>query len=348
MEASLIANDTDQKTIDNLLKSIENNVGVYRRYLKLKAKLMGLPKLSCHDIVAPLPDIPPMKFTYDMAKTLVERAYSKFDEEYAVAVKEMFTKNHLDSSPRFGKRNGAFCANWYNGKSSFVLNSFNGTLNDVYTIAHELGHATHDYYAQHSQTILNVNVSMVVAETASIFGELLLTDLMLRESRSDQEKSDILCLVLDEAGMAAFQVAARVWFEQSLYESIQKGNYLEYKTICRLWTNARNRIYGDVVEWFEELESEWTMKPHYYLENFRFYNYPYVYAQMFVYALYQEYITRGRDFVSEFKEALAAGSSLSPLEIAKTVNLDITTPDFWNLGMKQFESFVEDLEKTVK
>ena len=110
MESSLISNDTQQAIIDNLLRAIEENAGTYRRYLKLKAKLMGLPVLGNHDIVAPLPDAPELKFTFEEAQDLVTRAYSRFDAEYAAAVKEMFTKRHIDATPRFGKRNGAFCA----------------------------------------------------------------------------------------------------------------------------------------------------------------------------------------------------------------------------------------------
>ncbi len=153
---------------------------------KLKAKLMGLPLLGNHDIVAPLPDASERKFTFEEAKNLIVRAYSRFDPEYATAVKEMFAKHRIDATPRFGKRNGAFCASWYQGKSAFILDNFNGTLNDVYTLAHELGHATHDYYMSRSQTLLNTSVPSTVAETASIFGELLLTDLLLSETKSDR------------------------------------------------------------------------------------------------------------------------------------------------------------------
>jgi len=348
MHASLIANDNDQQTIDNLLKAIEDHTDLYRRYLKLKAKMMGLPRLGCHDIIAPLPDAPDMKFDYDKARDLVIKAYSKFDEDYALAVKDMFAKNHLDSSPRFGKQNGAFCASWYSGKSAFILSSFNGTLNDIYTLAHELGHATHDYYWERNQTILNGRTPMVVAETASIFGELLLTDLLLSEAKSDKEKKAIICRVLDEAGMATFQVTSRTWFEKSLYNAIKQEEFLDYKTICKYWAAARDKIYGDTVEWFDELEAEWTMKPHYYFANFRFYNYPYVYAQMFVYALYRKYLEESKGFAPKFKKILSAGSSISPVEIGKTVGLDVTDPGFWKLGMKQYEHFIEELEKIVK
>ena len=347
MEASLINNDTEQGIIDNLLANVEEGSKAYRRYLKMKAKLMNLPVLGNHDLVAPLPDAPELKFTYQQAQDLIARAYSRFDPSYAEAVKEMFAKNHIDPTPRFGKRNGAFCASYYNGKSAYILQSFNGTLSDVFTLAHELGHATHDWYASRNQTPLNMSMPSIVAETASIFGELLLTDLMLDEAKSDAQRKAVLCLVLDEAGMTAFQVTSRVWFEQELYASIQKEEFLDYPTICRHWTSARDRIFGDAVTWFPEMQAEWTMKPHYYMANYRFYNYPYVYAQMFVYSLYERYLEEGKAFVPKLKEALSAGSSLSPIDIGATVGLNVKTPDFWSGGLKVFEHFIADLEKIV-
>lgn len=347
MESSLISNDTQEGIIGNLLKAVEEGAGIYRRFLKLKAKLMDLPVIGNHDILAPLPDAPELKFTFQQAQDIVIQAYSRFDPQYAAAVTEMFTKRRIDATPKFGKRNGAFCASYYNGKSAYILQSFNGTLTDVYTLAHELGHATHDWYASRNQTLLNMNVPSTVAETASIFGELLLTDLMLDGAKSDAERRALLCMVLDEAGITAFQVTARVWFEQALYTSIEQGEFLNYQTICSHWTRARDRIFGDAVAWFPEMEAEWTMKPHYYMPNYRFYNYPYVYAQMFVYALYERYLQEGRAFVPKLVKALSAGGSVSPLEIGETVGLNVAAPDFWVGGLKVFERFIGDLEKIV-
>jgi len=347
MHASLIANDIDQQTVDNLLKAVEDNVGLYQHYLRLKAKIMGLPKLGCHDIIAPLPDAPEMKFDFETAKDLIIRAYSRFDEEYAFAVKDMFARNHIDATPRFGKRHGAFCAGWYNGKSSFVLQSFNGRLNDVYTLAHELGHATHGYYCYKNQTILNTRIPMVVAETASIFGELLLTDLLLSEAKSDIEKKVILCRILDGAGRVIFSVSARAWFEKQIYDAIKRGEYLNHETICKYWVAARDKAYGDTVEWFNEMLSEWSITPHYFMANFRFYNYPYVYAQLFVYALYQKYKEEGQAFVPKMKQILSAGSSLSPAEIGKIAGFDVSTREFWQIGIKQYEHFIKELEKII-
>ncbi|MEM3731757.1 MAG: M3 family oligoendopeptidase [Candidatus Bathyarchaeia archaeon] len=348
MEASLIANDTDEQTIKNLLETVEENVGTYQHYLRLKAKLMGLPKLGCHDIIAPLPDTPDMKFTFEQAKDLVIRAYESFDEEYAYAVKDMFKRNHIDATPRYGKQHGAFCAGWYNGKTAYVLQSFNGRLNDLYTLAHELGHATHDYYCYRNQTILNVRIPMVVAETASIFGELLLTDLLLKEAKTDVEKKVVLCRILDGAGRVIFSVTSRAWFEQSVYDAIKRGEYLNHETICKYWIAARDKVYGDTVEWFSEMLSEWSITPHYYMANFRFYNYPYVYAQLFVYALYQKYMEEGKAFVPKMKQILSAGSSISPVEIGKIAGFDVSSKDFWKIGMRQYEHFLAELEKLVK
>ena len=347
MHHSLIANDVDQQTIDNLMVAIEEHVELYRRYLTLKAKLLNLPKLGCEDVVAPLPDVPDIKYSWEQTQELILEAYGRFDESFYSTAKDMFGRNHIDSSPRFGKRNGAFCSTWYKGKTSFILQTFTGALSNVFTLAHELGHAVHGYLVTRNQPFTNTRYPMVIAEVASIFGELLLTDLLLEKAETKEEKKAILCRVLDGAGMATFQVSARVWFEQGMYDTIKAGKMLDGKTISKLWTTARDRIYGDAVEWFEEMDWEWTMKPHYYRSNFRFYNYPYVFAQMFVYAMYQKYLEEGESFIPKLKEILKSGSSKSPKEFGEIMGLDITKPDFWKLGMKQYERFVLKLEKLV-
>ncbi|MFX1280112.1 MAG: M3 family oligoendopeptidase [Promethearchaeota archaeon] len=347
MHDSLLVNDTTQEIIDNLMKSIENGVGVYRKYLNLKARILDLPKLSCADVRAPLPIAPHKNYSWDQAKEIAIQSYDRFDIEFSNIVKDMFTRNHIDASPRKGKRNGANCAGWYKGKSAYILMTYTGELNEIFTLIHELGHAIHDYLAIEAQTYSNFHPGYTVAEVASTFGELLATDLLLETSESKEEKMSILAHVLDDAGQAAFQVSARVWFEQDLYKAIENSENLDGNTISKYWCAGRDRIYGDSVEWFEEMDWEWTMKPHYYIPNFRFYNYPYVYAQLFVYALYQTYKKEGKEFVRKFKKLLAAGGSVSPEELGNIVGLDITKQDFWDLGIKQYEDFVNQLESLM-
>ncbi|MHA1916184.1 MAG: M3 family oligoendopeptidase [Promethearchaeota archaeon] len=347
MHDSLIVNDTTQEIIDNLMKAIEEGVGAYRKYLTLKAKILDLPKLNCADIRAPLPIAPSKEYTWDDAREFSLKAYEKFSPEFAEYVRDMFDRKHIDASPRKGKRNGANCASWFKGGSAFILMTYTGKLNEIFTLVHELGHAIHNYLAITEQTYFNVHPGYTVAETASTFGELLMTDLILETAETKEEKMAILAQILDDAGQAAFQVSARVWFEQDLYRALDKGENLDGKTISKYWCAGRDKIYGDSVEWFDEMNWEWTMKPHYYIPNFRFYNYPYVYAQLFVYALYQTYKKEGKDFVPKFKKLLAAGGSLSPEDLGDIVGLDITKKEFWNLGIQQYEDFVNQLEKLM-
>ncbi len=344
---SLIVNDTSQEIIESLMKTVEENAGVYQRYLKLKAKLLKLPRLNYADVLAPLLEMPDKKYSWDETKKLILDAYESFDTEFAEIAADMFEKRHIDASIRMGKRNGAYCASWYKGKSAFILLNFAGQMGEIYTLAHELGHTIHDYLAVDKQTYLNLHPGYTTAECASIFAELLMTDLLLETSDSDSFKKAILAHVLDDSGMAAFQVSARYWFEHSLYNALKNNEYLDGQTISKLWVAGRDKIYGDSTDFFDELIWEWTMKPHYYQVGFRFYNYPYVYAQLFVYALYQIYKTEGKTFAPKFKKLLASGGSISPKELGKIVGLDITKPEFWKLGIKQYEEFVNQLEELM-
>jgi len=347
MTQSLIANDVDQKTIDSLMNTIRKNTGLYQRYLRLKAKLMGLKKLANYDIAAPLPNSPEMKYGWKESREEALTAYGEFDEEIGEWVNEMFEKRHIDGEVRKGKESGAWCASWITGRSAFILQSFNETLDDLYTQVHELGHAVHAYLGSRNQKLSNLDIGSCIAEVGSTFGELLLTERLLKKVKTKEEKQAILANVWDGFGMAAFQVSARVFFERSMYAAIEKGRFLDGETIAKLWVEARNMIYGDAVEWLNVMKWEWTMKSHYYLANYRFYNYPYVFAQLFVFALYKLYKEQGRAFVPKLKRILAAGSSKSPRDMAAELGLDITREEFWEKGMEQAREFIDMLEKTI-
>jgi len=308
---------------------------------------MGLDKLANYDVVAPLTNAPKMDYTWRDARKEVVTAYMGFNKEIGGWVDEMFEKRHIDGEIRKGKTSGAFCAGWTAGKSAYILQSFNGKMGDVYTQAHELGHAVHAYLGSRAQRPSNLEIGSCIAETGSIFGELLLTELLLSKAKTKGEKQAILANILDEFGMAAFQVSARVFFEQSMYDTIKRGEFLDGKTVAKLWVTARHKIYGSAVDWLDVMKWEWTMKLHYYIANYRFYNYPYVFAQLFVFALYRLYKEQGESFAPKLKRLLAAGSSKSPRELASEVGLDITDETFWEKGMKQAEQFIDMLEETL-
>ncbi|TFF92121.1 hypothetical protein EU546_07840, partial [Candidatus Thorarchaeota archaeon] len=240
----------------------------------------------------------------------------------------------------------AYCATWHTGKSAYILQSFNGIMSDVFTQAHELGHAMHAHLGTRAQKPSNYKISYCVAETGSIFGELLIADKLLDKAETKDEKRAVLATVLDEFGEAAFQVSTRVWFETMLYDAIRDGKFLDGEYVSKLWVEARDKMYGDAVEWLPEMRWWWTFKLHFYLPGFRYYNYPYVYAQLFVYAMYRLYKEQGREFVPKLKALLAAGSSKSPRDLAAEIGFDITKEDFWQKGIEQFKDFVREFEKT--
>ncbi|MHA2424234.1 MAG: M3 family metallopeptidase [Candidatus Thorarchaeota archaeon] len=347
MTQSLIDNDVDEETIGALMSIIEKNVGVVQDYLKLKAKVMGLDKLGNWDLIAPLPNVPEKKYTWEEARKLNVDAYTDFDPEVGKWMDEMYAKRHLDAEVRNGKRSGAFCATWFGGKSAYILQSFNGTMGDIYTSAHELGHAMHAYLGTRAQKPSNYEIGSCVAETGSIFGELLLTEKLLSTIESNDEKQEILAIVLDEFAQAGFQVSARVFFETAIYEAIEKNKLLDGEAISQMWLNARDKIFGDAVEWIPEDKWWWTMKLHFFIPNYRYYNYPYVYAQLFVFAMYRLYKEQGSEFVPKLKALLAAGSSKSPRELASEIGFDITKEEFWQKGIDQFSEFVEMFKGTL-
>ena len=345
MTQSFLINDVDEETITALMNTIEKNRGVYQDYLRLKAKVLGFKKLGNWDIMAPLNDSPEKKYTWEESQKLVVDAYSEFDEEVGVWMQEMFDKRHIDAEVRNGKRSGAYCETWHSGKSAYILQSFNGITSDVFTQAHELGHAMHAYLGTRAQKPKNYEISYCVAETGSIFGELLITDKLLEQVKTKEEKRALLATVCDEFGGTAFQVSTRLWFETALYEAIEKGKYLDGELISKLWVEARDKMYGDSVEWFDEMQWWWTFKLHFYMPVRRYYNYPYVYAQLFVYAMYRLYKEQGKEFVPKLKALLAAGSSKSPRDLAAEIGFDITKEEFWQKGIDQFKEFVKQFEE---
>ncbi|MFW9834297.1 MAG: M3 family oligoendopeptidase [Candidatus Thorarchaeota archaeon] len=347
MTQSFIVNDVDDETITALMNTIEKNRGVYQEYLKLKAKVLGIHKLGNWDIMAPLNDAKEKKYSWEQSQELVVKAYREFDEEIGNWIQEMYDRCHIDAVVRNGKRSGAYCVTWHAGKSAYILQSFNGITSDVFTQAHELGHAMHAHLATRAQTPTNYKISYCVAETGSIFGELLITDKLLEQAKSRDEKRSLLATVCDEFGDTAFQVSTRVWFENALYEAIEKGKYLDGDLISKLWVEARDKMYGDAVEWLDEMQWWWTFKLHFYMANFRFYNYPYVYAQLFVYAMYRLYKEQGKKFVPKLKALLAAGSSKSPRDLAAEIGFDITKEEFWQKGIDQFKEFIKQFEETL-
>jgi len=343
MTQSLLDQDVDEEAIETLLSVIENTSDKFREFLELKAKIMGIEKIEGNDVIAPPSENPVWHFSWDEARNIVVDAFATFDPEYGTVVENMFTNNRIDSANRKGKTSGAFCARHGTAKSSFVFTSYNETMTDLYTLAHELGHSVQGHVTYHAQAPLNWRTSSCLAEMGSIFGELLLTDKILSMAESKEQKIETLSSVLNNFFYTVYYVGLRALFEKSVYAAIEEGKLVDADTACTLWDAAKKRIFADSVEWNDYMEFEWARIPHHFIPNFRFYNYSYSFAQMLVFALYEVYKEEGAAFKSRFRDLLGKGGTKSVRENLLDFGFDISTPSFWKLGAKQANRFLEEL-----
>ncbi|NHJ13072.1 MAG: hypothetical protein EAX95_05310 [Candidatus Thorarchaeota archaeon] len=349
MTQSLLDQDVDERTIESLLSAIKNTADKYQEFLKLKAKILGLEKLAGYDVIAPMITKSTWSLDWANARQLVVDAYTSFDKEMGSIVKDMFDGNRVDAASRVGKRSGAFCASWLKNKTSFVQTTYDKSLNDLSTLAHENGHAVQGHYAQHAQSPLSKSPGHCLAEMGSVFGELLLSERMLNLAESKEQKLEILGELLTRFFYVVYYVGVRVLFEKSVYERIAAGDMIDANTACSLWSGAKASIFGDSVDWeaAEYIDYEWARIPHFYIPNFRFYNYSYSFAQMLVFALYEAYKQEGPTFAKRFKELLSKGGSQSPHDQLLEFGYDISDPAFWELGAKQAERFLDELRELL-
>lgn len=347
MTQSLLDQDVDENSIDALLKTVETESASYQKYIQLKAKYFGQERLQGYDLRAPWLKKAVWNRNWSDMKTSVIQTYQQFDDEIGNFIDGLFKNRRVDSEDCPGRASTAFTFPVFPMKTSYVFFTYNGTLNDAYIVAHELGHSVHSYFTDTTQSVLNTNYSMCLAETGSIFGELLFTEQLLKECTDDELKLEILAKVLDRFYQWVFHIGLYGLFEIGLFEFIQKGGYLDIEKTRDIWRENRYKIFGDSVEWSENLDYDWVRMGQLFYPNFRFYNYSYSFAQLVVFAFYDDYKENPSDFSERFKRFLSRGSSMSPKDQIAEMGHDITKPDFWKIGIRRAESFLEDLRKLV-
>ena len=324
---------------------VRNSAPLCQRYFALKARLLGLERLGNWDLRAPLPEAVDEKRSWEEARDVLVSVFSSFDPQYGQWVQEMFDRRRLDGAVRRGKRTGAFCDTWVAGRSAFILSSYNRGLNDLYTLAHELGHAVHAYLYTRAQNPSNCHVSLCVAECGSLFGELLLTERLLSAATTVRERKSLLVKVMNGFTQTVYQEGFRYFFELSLADAVEEGRLLDADAISELWSSAQRAIYGDGIDYLPETIHDWARFPHHYFSGVRFYEYPYVFAQLFVFALYRLYKEQGAAFVPKMRALLEAGSRRSPAQLALELGFDITAQEFWQKGIDQAEEYIKELER---
>lgn len=255
----------------------------------------------------------------------------------------MFDMELIDASPRKGKLGGAYSSPNYITKECYILQSYNNTMEDVSILAHELGHAIHGNLVMKAQPLMNYYNSLCIMECASEFARFLVVD-KLKTTVSEEAKKKILFQQLEDLCILVYEVASRIIFEKSLYKSIEDGDYLDADKITKLFAQSRRKYFSEFIEFLPEQDLDWMWKPHYFRSEPRFYNYPYVFAELTVLSLYNKYKKEGDDFKPKFQKFLAAGSSRSPEQLVKDMGMDLTDKQFWQMGFDEIRNILNEVK----
>jgi oligoendopeptidase F len=339
ISARNLANDIPNQVVDTLLDVARKNTGVFQRYFRLKAHMLGVEKLRRYDLPAPVVKSE-KKFEFDRAVTMVFEALTAFDPKLAEMANRVLDQDHLDSEIRKGKVGGAFCASILPEMTPYVLLSYDSRPRDVATLAHELGHAIHSMLAA-GHSLFTFQSSLPLAETASTFSEMLLTDKMLREESDESVRRDLLFKQVGDAYGVIMRQAFFAIFEKQAHEMVQKNASVD--DLSQAYFENLKEQFGDSVELSEDFRWEWVSIPHIF--QVPFYVYAYSFGQLLVFALYQQYRAEGDAFKPRLIKILSAGGAEAPEKILAEAGINIRSEAFWQGGFDVLSKLVDELEK---
>jgi oligoendopeptidase F len=334
-----IGNDVDDKTIESLLQVCRKNSSVFQKFFIQKAKMLKMKKLRRYDLYAPAAsNIKEKNYSYDKSVKLVFDSLNKFSPKLEKFARQVFDEKHIDSSVRAGKRDGAFCSTLTPKITPFVLINFTGKSRDVFTLAHELGHAVHSEAAQ-DRSILVQDAPLPLAETASTFSELLLYD-NISSKITDNEKKIMLSEKIDDLYATIMRQSFFTIFEKDVHEQIGQGTTVE--EISKTYLKNLKDQFGNSISVSDDFAIEWSCIPHFY--HTPFYCYAYSFGNLLALSLFQRYKKEGKEFVPDYIDILSAGGSKKPEDLLAEHDLDIRSPKFWQEGFDYIKTQVKELE----
>ena len=347
LEEALYRSAISEGALDAVQKACKESFPEFRRYLKAKAKFLGKERLEWFDLNAPVSASEARHYTWDEAKSFIVTNFRRYSDRLADFAQHTFDKGWIDVPPRKGKRNGAFCMGAYGAKESRVMLNFGGTLDDLFTLAHELGHAYHNFCKyEYDRTPLQGNTPMTLAETASIFCETTVTNAVL-ESADETERLSVLEQDLLGATGLVVDIHSRFLFEKEVFARRleRELSVAEFKTIM---LDAQAATYGEGLG--TRHPYMWAHKGHYYSTGRSFYNFPYTFGYLFGLGLYARYREEPEGFHERYDELLASTGMADARILASSFGIDIESPDFWRDSLSiplrrvdEFEQLVERL-----
>lgn len=335
---TLEASRMSRETLDALLEAIREYLPNFRKYLRHKAALLGHENgLPFYDLFAPVGNSS-RTFTVEESKDYLIENFKTFSADLAEMTEEFFDKHYIDFYPRKGKVGGAFCANLPMIKQSRVLTNFTGSLSDVVTLAHELGHAYHGLHIENHRP-LNQDYSMPVAETASTFNENIIMNTAIKEA-SDEEKIALIESQLQDTTQIIVDIYSRYLFESAVFEN-REQSFMFSKDLEEMMLSAQKEAYGDGLDQDYLHPYMWACKPHYYSTGLSFYNFPYAFGGLFSKGLYAIYQEQPEGFVEKYQELLRATTVSSVEDTAKVLGVDVSTPEFWKKALAEVAESIE-------
>lgn len=333
-----LVNDIPDEAVEALLDVCTDNNKLFQRYFRLKAKWLGVDKLRRYDIYAPLTSAD-KSYEFGHAVDLIMDSFRRFSPAVADMAQRVFDDNHIDAEIRPGKRGGAFCYSVSPSLTPWVHVNYTGKARDVATMAHELGHAIHGMAAG-NRSYLTFHAPLPLAETASVFAEMLLTDRLLAEETDPAVRRDLLAYAVDDAYSTVQRQAYITLFEREAHKRIMDGG--TYDQLCAANLDNVRSQFGDVVEVSDDFQFEWMVIPHIY--HTPFYTYAYSFGQLLVLSLYQQYRTQGGSFIPQYMKLLSYGGSEEPAKVLHEAGFDIASPAFWQGGYDVLRGMIDELE----
>lgn len=328
---SLDTSRLDRDTLNILMAAMQESFPMFRQYLKSKAKRLGEETLPWWDIFAPVGKSN-RRYTWAEAVSFITTQFRTFSDRLANLAQRAFENRWIDAEPRNGKRGGAFCMEVAGVDESRILCNFDGSLNQVSTVAHELGHAYHNE-CQVGKTELQKVTPMTLAETASIMNETIIANAATAQAATPEEELMILETSLTSATQVIVDITSRFLFEKEVFER-RLNSELSADDFCEIMLRSQKSTYGESLDERYLHKYMWAWKGHYYIPGFSFYNYPYAFGLLFGTGLYSLYRERGHSFVKEYESLLASTGEARPLELAARFDIDLNKLDFWRGSLK--------------
>ena len=342
-QMSLFKNNLDEQIYDNLLEVVHDNMDIHRDYTTLRKEFLGVDDLGFHDIYVPLVKDYDRKIEFDEARDIVLEAIKPLGEEYVEVAKKGFEQRWFDVLPNEGKRSGAYSSGSYDTQPYILLNHTN-TINDVFTIAHELGHSMHSYYTRKTQPFIYGSYSIFLAEIASTTNELLLLDYMLKNSQSEAETAYLLNYFVNQFKSTVFRQTMFAEFEHEVNKLVANGEPIPAAKLNQVYGDLNRDYFGDDIEVDEFISAEWSRIPHFYMF---YYVFQYATGFMSAVALSQKILKGTDEDRQAYLNYLKAGESEYPIDVLKKAGVDMTNKDAMQKAMDVARQALEDLRKAI-